>query len=204
MAANPDFQEVYKKRGTTRQTKKVVQTTTSVVVDSSTGEVLTGHTHKTLSKEVEPPYVKLYLEDIGRLHGLPPFAVSALHQLVRSMGYSNIVPMYKPIKELMCNQMGIKMNTLNKAVQVLSDAGILIRVNNGRGLYMVDPNLFARGSWENIKTLRLQIEYDNKGNRHITSNISDQNIKQLDIFQNAGGVAENPGGSAAGGEAPQS
>jgi len=161
------------KRIKTGRKKNVVQTTTHTTVDLSTGEVIKNHESKTTSKEVEPNFVKLYLDDIGRLHGLPPYVSKLLHALAKSMGYKNVVPMYKPIKEMICKDIGIAMESLNKAVVILSKEGILIPVGTGRGLYMMDPNLFGRGKWEDIKSLRLSIDYSN-GKRRILGTVEKQ------------------------------
>ena len=53
---------------------------------------------------------------------------------------------------------------------------------SGRGLYLVNPKLFAKGEWKDIRRLRLAIDYDtsedSKGKRIISSNVAEQ-IKQL-------------------------
>jgi hypothetical protein len=153
--------------------KNVVQTTTNTIINADTGEILENHESKTTSKEVEPDFVKLYLADISRLHDLPPYVSKLLYSLCRSMGYRNIVPMYKPIKEFICRDIGISLNSLNKSVDTLRKLGILIPVGGGRGLYIMDPNLFGRGKWEEVKELRLAITYTG-GKRKITGYVEKQ------------------------------
>lgn len=159
--------------------KSIVQTTVNSIVDVTTGEVITNHESKTSSKEVEPNFVKLYLDDIGRLHGLPPYVSKLLHALAKSMGYKNVVPMYKPIKQMICADIGISMESLNKAVVILTKEGILIPVGKGRGLYVMDPHLFGRGRWEDIKSLRLSIDYS-EGKRRIMGTIEKQLEMEFD------------------------
>jgi Firmicute plasmid replication protein (RepL) len=157
---------------------KTVQTTETIAIDVSTGEMLSNQSVKTGSKEVEPNFVKLYLDDIGRLHDLPPYASKLMQALVKTAGYNNIVPMYRPVKELICKDINMKMNTLNKAVQMLAQAGVLISMGQGRGLYMLDPNLFGKGRWEDIKRLRLCVDYDRTtGERRINGEV----VKQLEM-----------------------
>ena len=55
------------------------------------------------------------------------------------MGYNNIVPSYKPVKQLIANKIGMQYNTLDKSIKELYNKGILIR--KARGLYIMDPNL---------------------------------------------------------------
>lgn len=161
-----------------KQTEKVLFSTTREILDSNTGEIISSErvTSKLIVKE--PPHVKIYLDDIARINGLPPAASKVLNVLIQNMGYNNMVPMLKPFKEVICSNIGIKMNTLEKVLKELESTGIIHRF--ARGLYIMDPNLFAKGKWENIQKLRLIIEYDNKGNRKLVSNAPEQ-IKQLSI-----------------------
>ena len=90
-------------------------------------------------------------------------------ELIKSMGYNNVIPAYKPIKEMICRNLGIKMDYLNKSIDAFYKAGLLIRLH--RGIYMADPELFARGKWEDIKNLRLVIEYKKDGTKQLKSNL---------------------------------
>lgn len=159
-------------------TKKVTHSLSREVLDSETGEIL--HSERTITSILpkEPPYVKIYLEDIARLTGLPPTASKVLNVLIRNMSYNNMIPMLKPFKEVICSAIDIKMNTLEKVIGQLEEAGIIHRF--ARGLYFLDPNLFAKGTWENIQKLRLVIEYDQNGKRVLSSNAPEQ-MKQLAI-----------------------
>lgn len=99
----------------------------------------------------------MYVDDITRINDLPIGLSPILLELVKQMGYNNIIPAYKPIKLMVCKRLGISLNYLDKSIQKLDKKGILIRLH--KGIYMADPNLFARGKWEDIKNLRLVIEY---------------------------------------------
>jgi hypothetical protein len=158
--------------------EKVLFSSTREIVNTSTGEIISTEklTHAVVEKE--PPHVKIYLEDIARINNLPPAAAKVLNLLIQNMGYNNMVPMLKPFKEVICNALEIKMNTLDKVISELKEKQILHPF--ARGLYILDPYLFAKGRWENIKNLRLIIEYDNNGNRRLSSNAPEQ-IKQLSI-----------------------
>lgn len=149
--------------------KKITFAEHQVVTDRN-GEVLQEVKNFTYEVEAEPPYVKLYIQDIGNLHGLPGFVQDIFHELLKNMGYNNIIPMYKPVKLIICEKLNISINTLNKAVDSLYQKGILIR--KARGMYMMDPSIAGRGSWKDIKKIIMTIEYDNNGNRKINSEIS--------------------------------
>lgn len=156
------------------------KTTTYESVDTvtnvETGEISIIKTHTQTILEREPEYVKLYLSDIMKLNELPKSTEKVMNCLLRSMSYKNIIPAYAPIKRMICSELDITMDTLNKAIDNLYKAGILIRIE--RGIYMADPNLFGKGEWKNIKNLRLVIEYKEDG----TKKISGERINQLNLF----------------------
>jgi hypothetical protein len=149
-----------------------IQEVNIITTDVETGEISKETKTQVGMFEAEPPYVKLYISDIIKLNGLPSYANDVLLHLVKNMGYNNIVPMYKPIKMMICNELGIKLSTMNKAIQELHDKNILIRSH--RGLYILDPLIFGRGSWKDIKDIRMTIEYNSDGKRIISTSIQKQ------------------------------
>lgn len=147
------------------------------VIDKTTGEVLAEEKITKVVLQTEPDFVKLYLKDIARLKDLPPAADNVLWEILNNLQYGNIFPAYGPVKKFMCRNLNMKMNTINKCIDNLYKKGILIRVE--RGMYLVDPNLFAKGKWEDIKNLRLVVDYDPEtGERKLSSNAPNE-LKQL-------------------------
>lgn len=97
------------------------------------------------------------------------------------MNYNNTFINHKFLKEMMVKELKISINTLNMGISNLKKKGILIPVRGAKGLYIVDPELFARGKWEDIKNLRLVIEYNKDGSKSLKSNAREQ-LKQLSLF----------------------
>ena len=154
--------------------KTFVRSVTEIATES--GEVIRESKLEVAQFESEPPYVKLYLQDIGRLNGLTSTEQRLVYVLVHNMGWNNVVPAYKPIKEEIAKSLGVSYNTIEAAIKGLTRKGILIR--RERGFYYMNPYLFGRGSWKDIKEIRLTIEYkENK--RVLNTSIS----KQLDLFE---------------------
>jgi hypothetical protein len=56
-------------------------------------------------------------------------------------------------------ELGLKDISIKKSLETFVEKGILIRKH--RGVYTFDPLLFGRGSWEDIRKLRLTITYEN-------------------------------------------
>ena len=161
-----------------KKKKKITYAEETHYVDVETGESKTVRSYKSMAIDKEPPYVKIYLDDIASVNGLPPTASKVLNLLMTSMGYNNMIPLLKPFKQMICNNLDIKMNTLDKITGQLREKGIIHKF--ARGLYIMDPHLFAKGRWEDIQNLRLVIEYDDNGNRKLSSNAPEQ-LKQLSL-----------------------
>lgn len=145
------------------------------VIDHETGEVINSSYTSTQVKEVEPNFVKMYVDDVGKLMDLRPKGSKVLHILVRLMNYYNIVTMVKPVKEMMCAELGMTVGSLNNEIDRLYRKGILIR--KGRSVYVVDPELFGKGKWEHVKKIRMIVDYDDKGNKTINTEL----VKQLEL-----------------------
>lgn len=153
--------------------KRIYKEEKTTTIDNETGEIISEKTEvKASMVESEPPFVKLYIDDLLRLKDVPKASNDVLHVLVRNMSYGNYVVMIKAMKEQICKQTSLKMNTVNKAIQSLHKAGILIRKE--RSVYVIDPNLFAKGKWGDIKKLRLTIDYHKDGTKTINSNVAEQ------------------------------
>jgi len=167
--------------------KGLYRTSKDTVIDESTGEVLESRVRtEKVFLNMEPSYVKLYIDDIVRLKDLPSSSANFLLLVVGNMGYNNIFQAYKPIKKIMAEQLGMTLNTINQRISDLKEKGILIPIEGyGRGLYLVDPNLFAKGRWNDIRELRLTIGYHPDGTRSLTSNVP----KLLEQFSMDQGIA---------------
>jgi len=156
--------------------KKVAHVREVTTIETIEGEVLKQSATEIAMFEKEPPYVKLYLEDIGRLNGLNASEQKVVNELVLNMGYNNVVPSYRPVKEMIAAKLQMQYNTLDKAIKELHRKGILIR--KARGFYVMDPNIFGRGNWKDVKKIRMTIEYGEDGTKRINTEIS----KQLGLF----------------------
>jgi hypothetical protein len=115
----------------------------------------------------EPAFCKTYVEDLGRIHKLPKGAISVLLELIKRINYQEEIALSLHIKKNMQGVIGFKnIKSVDQAMIKLIESGILIRV--ARGSFMLDPNLFAKGQWKDIRNLRkkfleLKIIYNDEG-----------------------------------------
>ena len=156
--------------------KKTVQRIENVDhIDGQTGEILgTDIRVQTFQHEIEPPYVKLYTQDIGRLYGLTESTQHVLMALAKHMVYkTNVIVLYGPIKTILMQELGMNRNTFNKAIDTLYKEGILIR--QSRACYVLDPELFGSGSWADVKRVRLSIDYHPDGSKSFKTQLVKEN-----------------------------
>jgi DNA-binding GntR family transcriptional regulator len=84
------------------------------------------------------------------------------------------------VKEEIAKELNLKVVTINKAISILSEKNILLR--KARGCYLMNPFFFGRGKWENIKKIRMELEYDTDGKHTFRVNIDKESV--VSIFEN--------------------
>lgn len=154
--------------------KNIIQQTITRDVNFDTGETSKETTESIIYLPSEPPFVKLYLDDITKLFGLPKSSSSILNSLLKKMDYDGIITLVGSSKKRIAEDIGVKLQTIDNAIQTLLKTDILRRVD--RGEYMFNPSIFARGDWKSIvkqrdKFLELTIRYTSDGKRTIKSEI---------------------------------
>jgi hypothetical protein len=131
---------------------KLVRTETQV--DESSGEILSRTSNvielKTLPKE--PDYIKLYVEDIGRLHGLKPQTREVLLYVAAASGYDGVATISARRKAAIAHTVGTTVHVVSNALTECCKAGLLRRIAQSE--YEPNPHLFARGSWAEIRERR--------------------------------------------------
>ena len=144
-----------------RDTKKIIKEISTVTVDKETGEILNSNDYKERKVETEPDFIKIYLDDIAKLSNLPKGCSSVMYHLLRYMTYENVIVLNSFIKKSIATYLETNTQVLDHQIVELTKQGIICRV--GRGTYFVNPNLFGKGKWQDIRNMRLTITYDRNG-----------------------------------------
>ncbi len=144
---------------------KVVLEQVSEIVDGSTGQITTQVKGTQRFQEREPDYVKLYLNTMMSFNGIrniPTDVIIAMCNCVQGYNNSENQPLIfkndKFNRVQMASTLGLKTDAIQKYITRMSEAGILVKQENMRGIYYVNPWILAKGQWCNIK--RLQIHFD--------------------------------------------
>ena len=144
-----------------REQKKVLKEQSLKIVDEVTGELVETKNLVTSKVEAEPDFVKLYIADVVKLNDLPKGCNPLLYKLLQCMNYRNEIVLNSFIKKSIANEIGMQVDTINHNLVVLVKNGIISRV--GPGTFFINPDLFGRGRWQDIRELRLLVRYDNNG-----------------------------------------
>lgn len=110
-------------------------------------------------KTEEPGFVKLYLDDLKLLSGVRGRDMDAFTALIPRIGYDSRLDLTTAVRDTLIEELGWKSRSeLNNSLTRLKHKGLLISA--GRGSYLINPALIAKGGWEDVKQIRMSIVYD--------------------------------------------
>ena len=144
--------------------ERVVYNECKKEINFSTGEVKTEEITNVVKIPKEPPYVKMYIDDLAKILELTSGCRSLLYFLIKKMDYEGIITLTKSSRDRLAQQIGVKETAIRNQITQLCQKGILKRI--GTGEFEANPNLFARGDWSDIhkrrKNFKLTIRYENE------------------------------------------
>lgn len=103
----------------------------------------------------------------------------------RNMTFSNLVVLDKQSKIEISRQVNREVNTVEAAIKNLKKEKFLLSTGR-RGIYRVNPIFAAKGSWGEVKALRIEIDYSCKG-RKISTNVIGNKVIEVEISSEAPG-----------------
>lgn len=119
---------------------------------------------KTIHKQ-EPPYIKLYIEDMLYMADMPKSLSGLTYSLLKRARYAKEglrVDVSTYVKHEILAECGYeKLQSLTNALGKLCKGEIIRRL--GTGTYQLNPWLFGRGEWKDIDNIRATWNYSLKG-----------------------------------------
>lgn len=139
------------------------ETNIEIERDLETGKATKQHERKTYKVKIEqePDFVKLYLKDICKLNNIPKTSSKLLNVLLRYSSYENKVLLPSGIKKEIVKELETTMGTLDNALSKLVKSEIIAR--ESKGVYKLNPYIFGRGKWQDIKKIRATWSYGEEG-----------------------------------------
>ena len=144
-------------------TKKVIFQQNKTVLDQETGELKEFELVTEAIVSREPDYVKLYLNTVLAAKNLPITHNTLLNEILLRMTYANvdegqIIYILPYDREKIAKKLNIKPDTIKKAILDFAKAGILRKIANGK--YQVNPHLFGKGDWSDIRRIRATFVFE--------------------------------------------
>jgi hypothetical protein len=166
--------------------KKIVQSEITSHVDRDTGEVVTETNTKVVRFPQEPPFVKMYIQDLCAIVGVADADQALLRHLLLHLNYEGFVFLSSRLREKIAKSLRISQKTLRNRMTRLVTANLIKPVC--RSEYRVNPEYFARGDWKSICEQRISysmtISYSEKGREIKTSKVEGDTHLQEELALN--------------------
>lgn len=157
--------------------KKIVQSTSSQVINMQTGEVVESTTSNVFQLPSEPPYVKLYLDDLCVLVNVSDSLKTLLLSLLRRLDFEGYILLSPRSRKEIAAKLAIADQTFRNRLNELCKKDLIQRVSTNE--YQVNPLYFARGEWRKIcmqrQAFQLRVTYSAERGRQVeTSTVPQQ------------------------------
>ena len=157
--------------------RKKIITENNYITDKKTGEILEQNTKQKIIS-TEPEFLKMYFDDLSYFLNLKINHRVFLSILKNCLTYKNILTLNYGTKKIISADVGVSINTINKLIDKCTKYKLIIRLE--RGVYLVNPLFFGRGTWKDLQEIRLNIIYK-ENERGIKTDFIYINAKQLKI-----------------------
>jgi hypothetical protein len=114
----------------------------------------------------EPSYIKIYLDTVLTFKDVSKSLNPILFEFLKYMSYANvydntggqIIFVNKLMKEVVAKSTNVTIKRVEQAITQFVKAGIFKRI--GVGTYQVNPNIFGKGDWKDIKKIRATFDFN--------------------------------------------
>ena len=94
---------------------KITYVEKKTTVDRSTGEETNTELTEVHKLPDEPPFVKLYLEDLIKLNDLPKSSSKVLYGLVKHLNYNSELIINAALKRIVAREIGLEVQSISNA-----------------------------------------------------------------------------------------
>ena len=92
----------------------------------------------------EPPFIKLYLDDLSRLNGLTSVQRTVLNMVMKYASYGNELVVTKKTRDIILKEGNIALGSFKNALSVLVQKELLYK-GSKRSIYVINPLLAFKG-----------------------------------------------------------
>ena len=135
--------------------KKITKT------DLESGQIIETETEQTLNFGKTDDFVMTFTKDLGYMKNLSKGEIVVFFGLLQIVNNNNEIVLNTGIKERLSKNFEIKLESINQIIYTLSKKQ-MIQKTEDRGIYLLNTFLFGKGKWNDIKKMRMYIEWDFK------------------------------------------
>lgn len=133
------------------------------------GEILEEISTRRIKNSDEPQFIKLYLDFILSIKDLSKSLNPILLAFLKHMSYANreeqdggqIIYIASSLKKDIAQELNIGIDRVNQSITQFVKSGIFKRLD--RSKYQVNPSIFGRGEWVDIKSIKGNFDFSNDG-----------------------------------------
>jgi len=169
--------------------KKVGETSITIIAEGQEPrEVKVGATYKKVS--TEPPFVKMYVEDLGKLKGVAGGDIVVFLALLKFVGYDNIFDANLRNKEALQKELDYKtIQAITNSLSRLKGHGLIIPMQ--RGSFLINPEYITKKNWDETQKIIMVVHYEKDGSKRIKSEFITNPQEVMDMLQEAGKEFDN-------------
>ena len=147
--------------------KRLLKEIRTELVNQNTGEILQNQIlQEWVVPREEPDFVKLYLNAVLEYNAISCANTPLLAELLKFMSYADdeenggqMIYLNKSLRTKICAKLDIKEVTYRTNIKKLCDGKILRKI--ATDTYQVNPLIFGKGNWSNIRNLRASFDWEN-------------------------------------------
>lgn len=121
-----------------------------------TGEIEEDESLKRIKVPIEPNYVRLYFNGLMMLTEITKNEMKTLCAILNCTNFQNTIELTATKRKNIINKLGTTEGNFNKNLSNLVKSQLIKRI--GIGEYLLNPFVFGKGQWKDIRKLREEHE----------------------------------------------
>lgn len=154
-----------------------------IVHDVESGKTLATKTTNVVRLPSEPPFIKMYIDDLSHFIGLKDRHRDIVFELIKKLDFDGMVTLTPRTRSIIAEKLGITDQSFRNYLSEVVKTGLFKRISHNE--FEVNPHYFARGDWQSVYSRRkefvMEIRYTDKG-RKITSRAAEIEPEEGDLF----------------------
>jgi predicted transcriptional regulator len=170
---------------TGRMMAKTLFESETIVHDVESGKTLATKETREVRLPAEPPFIKMYIDDLSHFIGLKDRHKDVVFELLQKLDFQGMVTLAPRSRTVIAENLGISSQCFRNYLSEVVKTGLFERVSHNE--FQVNPYYFAKGDWPSVYNRRkdfvMEIKYTEKG-RQITGRAVDMEAKPLELVRN--------------------